>query len=102
MVKKDLLGLELKSIMEEDTKDIKLSQASIDRLLSSKQKGYLSIIKGFLNKEIEISFAPAVVGFAAFLFIASVPNNLFKYESKEVMPIENTQVIVSLREVGKR
>ncbi len=102
MNKKDLLGLEIKSIMEEDTNHINLSQATIKQILASQKKGFLYRIKSFLNKEVQIPLAPGLLGLAAFLFIASVPKDIFKYESKKVILMEDNPIILSSREVVRK
>lgn len=107
MDKKDLLGLELKNLMEEDTRDLALSQETIDKILkesSPKEKdlSFLDKIRAFLNKEVEVPLAPALVGLVAFLVFTSLPKDLLGYESKEIVEIGSNQVIISSREVGQK
>lgn len=107
MDKKDLLGLELKSLMEEDTRNLALSQETIDKILTESnprpgKTGWVDRIRAFLNKEVEVPLAPALVGLVAFLLFTSIPKDLLGYESKEVIEIGSNQVIISSREVGQK
>ena len=57
MKDKDLLGLKLKEIMEEDSRDIGLSSELIDNIISSRKKTWRDTVHDFLNREIEIGRA---------------------------------------------
>lgn len=107
MDKKDLLDLELKNLMEEDTRNLALSQETIDKILIEsnprpEKLGWLARIRSFLNKEVEVPLAPALVGLVAFLLFTSIPKDLLGYESKEVIEIGSNQVIISSREVDQK
>lgn len=102
MDKKDLLGQEIKNIMEEDTKNFKLSPDSIDKILNNREKSLKNKINQFLNKEIEIPLAPAIVGFAALLVISILPKDLFKYQEVNIINIGSSQVFVREKEVSRK
>lgn len=73
---KDRLGSELKIIMEEEVKDMELSQGLRDRILISRKKNLRERIKDFLNKEIEISLIPLVAGFCLLFIVIGIPRDL--------------------------
>lgn len=102
MDKKDLLGQEIKIIMEEDTKNFKLSPDSIDKILSSREKTLKDRVNQFLNKEIEIPLAPAIVGFTALLVISILPKDLLKYQEVKIINIGSSQVFVREKEVSRK
>ncbi len=88
--------------MEEDAKDINLSADIFDKILNHKEKGFREKIRDFLNKEIEIPLAPALVGFAALLIVTSIPKDIFKNERVKVIDIGSSQVIIRERQVSRK
>lgn len=103
MDKKDFLGQEIKIIMEEDTNNLNLSPNTIDKILSNREKTLKDRINQFLNKEIEIPLAPAVVGFAALLVISILPMDILKYQEVNIINIGSSQVFIrGEKEVSKR
>lgn len=102
MDKKDLLGLELKSIMEEDTKDLNLSPDAIKKIVGNRRKNWRDKVTDFLNKEIEIPLAPAIIGFAALLAITILPKDIFKNNQVRIIDIGPSQVIIREKEVSRR
>lgn len=102
MDNKDLLGKEIKEIMIEETKDLSLSQYSIDKIIESKQKTWRDRLNQILDKEIEIPIAPAIVGFAALLVISILPKDLFENQEFKIINIGSSQVFVREKEVSKR
>lgn len=102
MDKKDLLGIELKSVMEEDSEGLELSPNIIDNIMKTRDLTLRDKINNFLNKEIEIPLAPAIVGFAALLVITIIPKNIFKIEKMQVIQIGNSQILVREREVSRK
>lgn len=102
MDKKDLLGMELKLIMEEETKDLSLSTNSIDKMLNFRKRTLQDKIKNLLNKEIEIPLAPAIVGLAALLAITTIPKDIFKSNEIRIIDIGSSQVIIREKEVSSR
>ncbi|WP_313340231.1 hypothetical protein [Sedimentibacter sp.] len=97
MEKKDKLGLELKRIMEEDTFDMTLSQTAIDNILKNKKIKLSQRMNEFLNKEIEIPLAPAIIGLAALFAITVIPKNLFDLQDRQIINVEGSQIIVRER-----
>lgn len=102
MDKKDLLGRELKNIMDEDSKELKLSQDIIDNIIFSRELTWRDKIINFLNKEVEIPLAPVIVGFAALLAITIIPKDIFKIEKIQVIQIGNSQILVREKEVSRK
>jgi len=97
MEKKDNLGEEIKSIMEEETFDLTLSQTAMNNILQHRKKTLAEKINDFLNREIEIPLAPAIIGFAALFVITIIPGDIFKSQNERIIDIGGSQVI--LREV---
>ena len=102
MDNKDLLGKEIKEIMIEETKDLSLSQVSIDKIIKSREKSWGDRLNQILDKEIEIPLAPAIVGFAALLVISVLPKDLFKNQEFKIINIGSSQVFVREKEVSKK
>lgn len=102
MDKKDLLGLELKSIMEEEAANINLSQSTINQILHARKTGFFYKIKDFLNREIEIPLAPGLIGLVSLIILLSIPKDLFKYEDKEIILMVDRPIILSSREVVRK
>ncbi len=100
MDKKDMLGRELKSIMKEDTDKLELSQNIIDNIMNSRELTWRDKINNFLNHEIEIPLAPAIIGFAALLAITTIPKNIFKDNEIKVINIGFSQVYIKEKEVS--
>lgn len=94
MDKKDLLGQELKAIMDEETKDLHLSRISIDKIMNSREKTWKDKLHTFLNKEIEIPLAPAIVGFAALVAITVIPKDILKNQEIRIINIGSSQVFI--------
>lgn len=94
MDKKDNLGMEIKSIMKEESFDLTLSQKTFDNIINHRKKSLKEIIKEFLNKEIEIPIAPAIVGFAALLAITLIPGDLFKSHNEKIIDMGGSYVII--------
>lgn len=97
MENKDKLGTELKKIMEEEAFDVTLSQAAIDNILKSRKRKLSQRVNEFLNREIEIPLAPAIIGLAALFAITIIPKNLFSMQEKQIINIEGSQIIVRER-----
>lgn len=100
MDKKDLLGIELKSVMEEDSEGLELSANIIDNIMNTRDLTLRDKINNFLNKEIEIPLAPAIVGFAALLVITIIPKNIFINNEIKVINIGSSQVFIKEKEVS--
>lgn len=100
MDKKDLLASELKSLMEEDSCELKLSSNIIDNIMNSRKFTLRDRLNNFLNKEIEIPLAPAIVGFAALLAITTIPKDLFQIKKVQIIEIGSSQILVREKEVS--
>lgn len=94
MDNKDNLGEEIKNIMEEETFDLTLSQTAIDNILKYKKKKLTDKINNFLNKEIEIPLAPAIIGFAALFVLVLIPGDLIKAQKERIIDIDGSRVII--------
>lgn len=94
MDKKDNLGVEIKSIMEEESIDLTLPQNVLDNIIQHRKKSLNEKIKVFLNREIEIPLAPAIVGFAALLAVALIPAGVFKSYDVKIINMGNSHVII--------
>lgn len=88
--------------MIEETKDLSLSYSSIDKIIKSRKKSWKDRLNAFLDKEIEIPLAPAIVGFAALLIISILPKDLFKKQDFKIINIGSSQVFIREKEVSKR
>lgn len=102
MDNKDFLGRELKSLMEDESKEVKLSDDLFQKIINSKEKTWRDKFNDFLNKEIEIPLAPALVGFAALLAISILPKDIFKNNNIRIIDIGSSQVIVREKEVSRK
>lgn len=94
MIKKDNLGEEIKNVMEEETFGMTLSQTSLDNILLNGKKPLTKKISDFLNREIKIPLAPAIIGFAALFVIMIIPGDLFKAQQERVIDIGGSHVIM--------
>lgn len=94
MIEKDKLGEEIKNIMEEETFGMTLSQTSLDNILQRGKKPLFKKISDILNREVEISIAPAIIGFVALLVIMIIPGDLFRSQQETVIEIGGSRVIM--------
>ena len=85
---------EIKSIMEEETFGLNLSQSALDNIFKNRKKSIKEKISEFLNKEIEIPLAPAIVGLAALFVITIIPGEAFKSQKERIINIGGSQVII--------
>ena len=94
MNKKDNLSKEIKNIMEEETFDLTLSQNAFDNIIKHRKKSINEKIREFLNREIEIPLAPAIVGLAALFAVTLIPKDVFKSYDVKVINMGNSHVII--------
>lgn len=94
MDKKDKLSLEIISIMEEEAFDLTLSQKAFDNIIKHRKKSFIKKIQEFLNREIEIPLAPAIVGFVALLIITLIPKDLFKPQNVKIIDMGSSHVLI--------
>lgn len=102
MNNKDLLDKEINDLMIDETKDLTLSQSSIEKIVNSREKTLKDRLNILLDKEIEIPLAPAIVGFAALLIISILPKNLLENQEIKVINIGSSRIFVREKEVSKR
>ena len=91
---KDKLSIEIKNIMEEELIDLNLSHNAFDNIIQHRKKSFNEKVKEFLNMEIEIPLAPAIVGFAALLAVTLIPAGVFKSYDVKVISMGNSHVII--------
>ena len=94
MNKKDNLSKEIKTIMEEETFDLTLSQKALDNIIKHRKKSINEKIREFLNREIEIPLAPAIAGLAALIAVTLIPGGLFKTQNIKIIDMGGSQVII--------
>ena len=94
MNNKDLLGLEIKSLLNEDTRNLELSPLVINNIMSKRNKTWREKLNEFLNKEIEIPLSPVIVGFAALLVITILPKDIIKSQEIKVINIGSSQIFI--------
>lgn len=92
---KDKMGQEISKVYEEDTKGMKLSSGAIDNIMESRKLSLKQRIDNFLNKEVEVKLAPAVIGFILILGIAIIPKDFSKMKNKEIIDFNGSQIIIS-------
>ena len=91
---RDRLGEELKKIMDEDSESIVLSSDLMNRIIEISKPKPTSQIRDFLNREIEIPLAPALIGFAALIALTIIPKDIFSDNSIQVIDIGGSQIII--------
>lgn len=102
MDERDYLGQEIKEIMEEETFDLTLSESTLNNIYKSRKKTRRERISEFLNRQVEIPLAPAIVGLVALFAISIIPGGIFKSYEERVIEIGGSQVIIrEVKEVGK-
>lgn len=94
MEDKNLMTEKLRQTMIEETKDIELSQLLIDNIMSKRKKTWKEKLNLFLNKEIEISLIPVVVGLAGLFFITIIPKEVFSQPSMQTINIGSSHIII--------
>ena len=94
MDNKDKLSIEIKNIMEEESIDLTLSQKAFDNIIKHRKKSRNEKIREFLNRDIEIPLAPAIVGLAALFAITLIPAAVFKSHDVKVINMGNSHVII--------
>ena len=104
MDKKDLLGKEIKSIMEEETSELFLSDKIKQDILKRTKPTPLKWLSEFLNREVELPLVPISVGLAAVVVLLIVPvEGFLKAPRVETIDFGSSQVIIrDFKEVSKR
>lgn len=102
MDKRDYLGQEIKDIMKEETFGLTLSESTLDDIFKSRKKTKREKISEFLNREVEVPLAPAIIGMVALFAISIIPGEMLKSYEERVIDIGGSQVIIREgKEVGK-
>lgn len=92
---KDKLGDELKTIMEDEAKNIELSQGLRDRILKARKKTLRDKIRDFLNMEVELPLVPMMAGFLLLFIMIGVPKDLMELnKTTKVVEIGSSQMII--------
>ena len=94
MAKKDILSQGIKSIFEEEAKGLTLSEEFLNELKKNTKKSMGERINEFLNREVEIPIAPALVGMAALIALSIVPKDILKNEQFRTIYIGSSEVII--------
>lgn len=94
MNRDDKLSEEIKSIYEEETRGLTLSDEFLNNLKKNYKKSHRERINEFLNKEIEIPLAPAFVGMAALIALSIIPKDILKNEQLRTIYIGSSEVII--------
>jgi hypothetical protein len=92
-VDKDKLGLEIKTIMIDETKNIEMSQSLKDKILLHRKKTLREKINEFLNKEIQLPLIPVVGGLMLIILITSIPLDIMKSNNIKVINVGSSQMI---------
>jgi uncharacterized phage-like protein YoqJ len=100
MENKDKLGIEIKNIMEEESFDLTLSQKAVNNIIMHRKKTLTEKLKDFLNREIEIPLAPAIIGVVVLFALILIPKDVFKSQNEKVIDMGGSYVIIR-GEVGK-
>jgi len=93
MDNRDILGEEIKKIMQEDTFDMTLSSAAVDNILKLRKKRLKEKINEFLNREIEVPLVPVVAVFLIVCAIGVVPRDILKVRMERTVDIGGSQII---------
>ncbi len=104
MDKKDLLGKKIKSIMEEETSELFLSDKIRQDILASTKPSFSSWLRGLLNSEVELPLVPISLGLAATVLLLIVPvEGFLKTPRVEIIDFGSSQVIIrDFNEVSER
>lgn len=104
MDKKDLLGKEIKSIMEEETSKLFLSDKIKQDILNKSSPTLLKRLNNFLNMEVVLPLIPIGAGFAAAVVLLIVPvEGFLKTPRVEIIDFGSSQVIIrDFKEVSER
>lgn len=100
---KDSMGNEIKNILEEESRNLKLSSKIVDNIMGSRKVSLLEKINNFLNMEIEVPLTPTIIGFILLLTVNLVSTDLEYKEKVEIINLNDSKVIISTRkEVVKK
>lgn len=81
--------------MEDEAKNIELSQGLRDRILNSRKKTLRDKIRDFLNMEVELPLVPMMAGFLLLFIMIGVPKDLMELnKTTKVVEIGSSQMII--------
>lgn len=85
----------MKTIMEDEAKNIELSQGLRDRILKARKKTLRDKIRDFLNMEVELPLVPMMAGFLLLFIMIGVPKDLMELnKTTKVVEIGSSQMII--------
>lgn len=104
MDKKDLLGIEINKIMEEEVGELFLSEEIKANILKKAPSFRIKTIREFLNKEIELPLIPIGAGLLAVFLLLIVPiDGIIRGDRVKTLDFGSSQVIIrDFKEVSKR
>lgn len=92
---KDRLGVEIKSILENEAFHIELSRELKDKILMNRKLTLKEKIINILNKEVEIPLIPLVATLSLITVLIGVPKDLIKKEEAfRTIDIGSSQIII--------
>jgi hypothetical protein len=102
--KKDLLEDPIKTIMEDETKELFLSESIKQNILETTNHSISRRLKEFLNKELELPLLPISLGLAAAIILSIVPvESLLEIPETRTIDFGTSQVIIrDYKEVSQR
>ncbi len=81
--------------MEDEAKNIELSQGLRDRILKARKKTLRDKIRDFLNMEVELPLVPMMAGFLLLFIMIGVPKDLMELnKTTKVVEIGSSQMII--------
>lgn len=84
-MKDDNFGNEIKDILIEESRDIKMSDSLKNSIIKNRKKTIIDKIREFLNREIEIPLVPIITGFMIVVFIIGFPKDMMYREDIRVV-----------------
>jgi len=102
--KKDLLGKEIKTIVEEETKGLFLSDKIKQGILKNSKQSPFERLSEFLNRQVELPLLPISLGLAAAIILSIIPvENLLEIPETRTIDFGTSQVIVrEYKEVSQK
>ena len=104
MDKKDLLGKEIKTIMEEETKELFLSDKIKEEILKKSSQSPFERLNEFLNRQVELPLLPISLGLTGAIILSIIPvESLLEIPESRTIDFGTSQVIVrDYKEVSQR
>ena len=92
---RDPIDEEIKKILEEESRDLKLSPITIQNIKAETRISLKQRIKSFLNREIELPLAPALLAFTLVIGISIFPKDFESSGKTELIDINGSIIIVT-------